>query len=169
MFTDEQLGVAGDVLDACRAEGLKLATAESCTGGLIAGCLTAVAGSSDVVDRGFITYTNQAKSELLGVAPELFETKGAVSEEVARAMAEGALKYSSAQISVAVTGIAGPGGGTPDKPVGLVHIACASNGVETLHEKHIFEGDREAVRGQSVLAALKLLTRLVEQAPISLV
>ncbi len=162
MFSDEQLTAASNVLEACRAEGQRLATAESCTGGLIVGCLTAVAGSSDVVDRGFVTYTNTAKSELLGVAPELFESKGAVNEDVARAMAEGALKNSAAQISVAVTGIAGPGGGSAEKPIGLVHIACARYGAETLLERHVFDGDREAVRGQTVLAALKLLTKLVE-------
>lgn len=162
MFTDEQLTAAGQVLDACRERGLMLATAESCTGGLIAGCLTAVAGSSDVIDRGFVTYTNEAKSELLGVAPELLETKGAVSEDVARAMAGGALKNSAAQISVAVTGIAGPGGGTAEKPIGLVHIACARNDGKILHGCHQFDGDREAVRSQTVLAALKLLKKLAE-------
>ena len=157
MFTDEQLIAARDVLDACRQQGLMLATAESCTGGLIAGCLTAVAGSSDVVDRGFVTYTNTAKTEMLGVASELFDSVGAVSEEVARAMAEGALANSNAQVSVAVTGIAGPGGGTGEKPVGLVHIACARETAETLHERHVFGGDRESVRTQTVLAALNLI------------
>ena len=161
MFSDEQLGAAGDVLDACRRLGLMLATAESCTGGLIAGCLTAVAGSSDVFERGFVTYTNEAKSELLGVAPDLFETPGAVSEEVARAMAEGALANSNAGITVAVTGIAGPGGGTAEKPIGLVHIACARDGAETLFERHVFGGGRDAVRAGTVLAALRLVRRRV--------
>ena len=162
MFNAEQTTLAQAVLDTCRRAGLKLATAESCTGGLIAGCLTAVAGSSKVFERGFVTYTNQAKSDLLGVAPELFESKGAVSEDVARAMAEGALRNSAAQISVAVTGITGPGGGTVDKPVGCVHIACARNGADTLHESHVFDGDRAAVRSQTVLAALELLGKLAE-------
>ncbi|MBC8339998.1 MAG: CinA family protein [Rhodospirillales bacterium] len=157
MFSDEQLTAARDVLNACRSQGLLLATAESCTGGLIAGCLTAVAGSSDVVERGFVTYTNAAKNDLLGVAAELFDTVGAVSEEVARAMAEGALARSDAGVSVAVTGIAGPGGGTDEKPVGLVHIACAREGSETLHERHVFGGDRDSVRAQTVLAALTLV------------
>ncbi|NQV83160.1 MAG: CinA family protein [Rhodospirillales bacterium] len=157
MFTPEQLDAASGVLDACRTQGWMLVTAESCTGGLIAGCLTAVAGSSDVVDRGFVTYTNAAKNEMLGVAVDLIEAVGAVSEDIARAMAEGALTNSAAQISVAVTGIAGPGGGTAEKPVGLVHIACARRSAETLHERHVFDGDRDAVRAQTVVAALRLV------------
>ncbi len=160
MFTDDQKAQAEAVLDACRKAGLRLAVAESCTGGLITGCLTAVAGSSDVVERGFVVYTNEAKMELLGVPAALFEPQGApgaVSEEVARAMAEGALQHSNAQIGVAVTGIAGPGGGTEGKPVGLVHIACARDGAETLHESHVFDGGRDAVRMQSVAAALALV------------
>ncbi|MCH8237685.1 MAG: CinA family protein [Proteobacteria bacterium] len=159
MFTDDQKAQAEAVLDACREAGLRLAVAESCTGGLITGCLTAVAGSSDVVERGFVVYTNEAKRELLGVPAALFDdgAPGAVSEEVARAMAEGALQHSNAQIGVAVTGIAGPGGGTEGKPVGLVHIACARDGAETLHESHVFDGGRDAVRMQSVAAALALV------------
>ena len=144
-------------MEACRREGLKLATAESCTGGLITGLLTAVSGSSDVVERGFVTYTNQAKHEMLGVPEGLFDTAGAVSEDVARAMAEGALKHSSAQIAVAVTGIAGPTGGSEEKPVGLVHIAVARDGADTMVERHVFEGGRDAVREQAVMAALKLV------------
>ena len=157
MFTDDQLAQVEAVLEACRKAGLRLAVAESCTGGLVAGLLTAVAGSSDVVERGFVVYTNEAKQELLGVPAALLETVGAVSEEVARAMAEGALKQSNAQISVAVTGIAGPGGGTEEKPVGLVHIAAARDGAETLLESHVFDGGRDAVRMQSVAAALALV------------
>lgn len=157
MFTDDQKDQAEAVLDACRKAGLRLAVAESCTGGLITGCLTAVAGSSDVVERGFVVYTNEAKTENLGVLAALIESEGAVSEAVARAMAEGALKHSNAQISVAVTGIAGPGGGTEGKPVGLVHIACARDGAETLLESHVFDGGRDAVRMQSVAAALALV------------
>ena len=157
MFTDDQLAQVEAVLEACRKAGLRLAVAESCTGGLVAGLLTAVAGSSDVVERGFVVYTNEAKQELLDVPAALLETVGAVSEEVARAMAEGALKHSNAQIGVAVTGIAGPGGGTEGKPVGLVHIACARDGAETLLESHVFDGGRDAVRMQSVAAALALV------------
>lgn len=161
MFTDDQLAQVEAVLEACRKAGLRLAVAESCTGGLVAGLLTAVAGSSDVVERGFVVYTNEAKQELLGVPAALLETVGAVSEEVARAMAEGALKQSNAQISVAVTGIAGPGGGTEEKPVGLVHIAAARDGAETLLESHVFDGGRDAVRMQSVAAALALVRRRI--------
>ncbi len=159
MFSAEQLSAAEAVLDACRAAGLKLAVAESCTGGLLAGCLTAQAGSSDVVERGFVVYTNEAKMELLGVPAALFEpgAPGAVSEEVARAMAEGALQHSNAEIGIAVTGIAGPGGGTEAKPVGLVHIACTRDGAETLLESQVFDGGRDAVRMQSVAAALALV------------
>ncbi len=157
MFSADQKALAEDVLNACREKSLKLAAAESCTGGLITGLLTAVSGSSDVVERGFVTYTNEAKHELLGVPENLFESVGAVSDEVARAMAEGALEHSSAQIAVAVTGVAGPTGGTADKPVGLVHIAVARNGAETLFEHHTFDGDRDAVREQTVMAALRLV------------
>jgi len=160
VFSNEQLTMAEAVLAACRDAGLKLATAESCTGGLISGCLTAVAGSSDVVDRGFVTYTNEAKSQLLGVELAMFDLHGAVSEEVARAMAEGAINNSDAQISIAVTGIAGPSGGSSEKPVGLVHIAAAKDGAETLHERHIFSGDREDVRTNTVSAALEMVLGL---------
>jgi nicotinamide-nucleotide amidase len=160
VFSNEQLTMAEAVLAACRDAGLKLATAESCTGGLISGCLTAVAGSSDVVDRGFVTYTNEAKSQLLGVELAMFDLHGAVSEEVARAMAEGAINNSDAQISIAVTGIAGPNGGSSEKPVGLVHIAAAKDGAETLHERHIFSGDREDVRTNTVSAALEMVLGL---------
>jgi nicotinamide-nucleotide amidase len=161
-FPDPLRRLAEDVLAACRRAGLKLATAESCTGGLIAGCLTAISGSSDVVERGFVTYSNEAKTELLGVVPDLIARVGAVSEEVARAMAEGALKRSRTQLSVAVTGVAGPTGGTPAKPVGLVHLACARVGHPTLHERHLFAGDRDAIRLASVEAALRLLKAQVE-------
>ena len=158
MFTNKQLSAAEAVLDACRAAGLRLAVAESCTGGLLAGCLTAVAGSSDVVERGFVTYTNEAKHDMLGVDAALFESAGAVSEEVARAMAEGALAHSPTQISIACTGIAGPSGGTADKPVGLVHLAAAREGQPTLHQ-HCAYGDigRAGVRLASVEDALELL------------
>lgn len=148
---------ARDVLEACRAAGLRLATAESCTGGLIAGCLTEIAGSSDVVDRGFVTYSNDAKTEMIGVPAALIERVGAVSEEVARAMAEGALARANADISVAVTGIAGPGGATETKPVGLVHLATARKGRETRHERRVFDGDRATVRLATVDVALEML------------
>ena len=137
---------AAEVLAVLGARGLKAATAESCTGGMVAAALTAIAGSSSVVDRGFVTYSNEAKAEMLGVPPELIDAHGAVSQAVARAMAEGALKHSRAQVAVAITGIAGPGGGSPDKPVGLVHFACAAIGQPTRHHAEVFAGDRAAVR-----------------------
>ncbi|KYB44854.1 damage-inducible protein CinA, partial [Brucella anthropi] len=124
-----------DVLNACRKHCIMIATAESCTGGLIAGALTDIAGSSDVVDRGFVTYSNEAKNEMIGVPMDLINQVGAVSKEVAIAMAEGALNNSRAGISIAVTGIAGPGGGSAEKPVGLVHIASARKGFATLHKE----------------------------------
>ena len=157
---DELERQASDVLDACRAAGRKIAVAESCTGGLIAGALTAIAGSSDVVDRGFVTYSNEAKTEMLSVPAPLIAEHGAVSRPVAEAMAEGVLAHSAADISAAVTGVAGPGGGTAAKPVGLVHIAAARRDGETLHEEHVFDGDRTAVRRSAAAIALALLRRL---------
>ena len=143
---------AADVLENCRKAGLTLATVESCTGGLIAAALTAIAGSSDVLDRGFVTYSNDAKTELVGVPAELIQSHGAVSKEVACAMAEGGLLASGADIAVAVTGIAGPGGGSAEKPVGLVHVACARSGAhDTRHQHYVFPGDRDAVREASVV------------------
>lgn len=151
--------LAEAVLDRYRRAGLTLATAESCTGGAIAAALTEIAGSSDVFERGFVTYSNPAKIELLGVPAALLERTGpgAVSQEVAAAMAEGALARSHAQIAVSVTGIAGPGGATPTKPVGLVYIGCARRGGKPAVERHVFAGDRAAVRAASVKRALELL------------
>jgi len=160
MFTNQQLALAEGLLQACREAGLRIAVAESCTGGLIAGCLTAVSGSSDVVERGFVTYTNEAKQEMLGVPAALLARHGSVSEPVARAMAEGALANSPADLGVAVTGVAGPTGGTAEKPVGLVHIAGTRKGGETLFEHHQFDGGRDSVRMQSVTAALAMVKRL---------
>lgn len=151
------LSDARGVLAACRAGRVKLATAESCTGGMIAAALTAIAGSSDVVERGFVVYSNEAKNELLGVPTELIARVGAVSEEVARAMAEGALARSRADIAVSVTGVAGPGGGSAHKPVGLVHLACARHGRLTLHHRGNYPGDRDAVRLAAVFAAFELI------------
>ena len=161
MFDPELTSKAEQLLQSLRDAKLMIATAESCTGGLIAGVLTEIAGSSDVVDRGFVTYSNEAKNECLGVPGELIEEHGAVSEEVARAMAKGAVHRSRASISVAVTGVAGPGGGTAEKPVGLVHVAVARSGRETLH-KRLQLGDigRSDVRMATVREALGL----VEQA-----
>ena len=134
-----------------------VAAAESCTGGLVSAALTSVAGSSAVVERGFVTYSNAAKSELLGVSAAVLDRHGAVSEAVARAMAEGALARSAAQVSVAVTGVAGPGGGSADKPVGLVHFAAAGPGGLIHAERRFGDIGREAVRLASVRMALDLL------------
>jgi nicotinamide-nucleotide amidase len=157
MFDPAQLELAAAILDRCRARRLRVATAESCTGGLISGCLTAIPGSSAVFDRGFVAYSNTAKTALLGVPDDLLVRSGAVDEAVARAMAEGALRAAGADVAVAVTGIAGPDGGTADKPVGLVHLAAALAGADTWHERHVFAGDRQAVRAATVTTALRLL------------
>ena len=160
---DERLiAQAADLLEACRAKGDLIATAESCTGGLVAATLTAVPGSSDVFDRGFVTYSNTAKSEMLDVPYWLIEKHGAVSEDVARAMAGGALTHSSAGLAVAVTGIAGPDGGTPETPVGLVHFAAGRPDGPMHHERVVFgELGRAVVRRRAVERALTLLRSLV--------
>jgi nicotinamide-nucleotide amidase len=160
MFSDDLITLATDTLAAARAKGLTIATAESCTGGLIAGLLTEIPGSSDVLDRGSVTYSDAAKEEMLGVPHELLAMHGAVSQAVAAAMAEGVLDRSWAQIAVAVTGIAGPGGGSAEKPVGLVYVAAMREGGTAVVERHLF-GDigREQVRLATVEAALKLLKR----------
>jgi nicotinamide-nucleotide amidase len=161
-FSPGQLELAEQLLERARNRNILVATAESCTGGMISALLTEIAGSSDVFERGFVTYSNEAKTGMLGVPSDLIDTYGAVSEPVARSMAEGALKHSLATASVAVTGIAGPGGGTAEKPVGLVHIAAARAGSETLHEIHLFgEIGRAAVRLAGSEAALRLLQRLL--------
>ncbi len=163
MFPPPILQLAEVVLGACRAGGLRIATAESCTGGLISGALTAVSGSSDVVERGFVTYTNESKISMLGVPASLIAGHGAVSEPVAVAMAAGALAHSPADLAVAVTGIAGPTGGTAEKPVGLVHLAAARRSGATLHERHVYAGDRAAVREQTVETALRMIERLARE------
>jgi len=164
-FPAHVLALAHHVLAAARARGFTLATAESCTGGLIAGALTEIPGSSDVVDRGFVTYSNAAKTALLGVPDALIGRAGAVSEEVARAMAEGARARAGAGLAIAVTGIAGPGGATATKPVGRVHVACASADA-TLHVK-LDLGDigRAEVRLATVERALELALEALEAQP----
>ena len=154
--------------DALRARSWRLACAESCTGGLIAAACTELAGSSDWFERGFVTYSNAAKTELLGVDAALIAAEGAVSEAVARAMAAGALRHSPADLAVAVTGVAGPGGGTAAKPVGLVHIAVARTARDTIHRECRF-GDigRSEVRQATVVAALELIGRALAAAPRS--
>ena len=163
MVDAEILMLAGSVLSACRAAGLRLATAESCTGGLIAAALTAIAGSSDVLDRGFVTYSDAAKTEMLGVPAQLIVAVGAVSEAVARRMAEGALERAAADLAVSVTGIAGPGGGSAEKPVGLVWFGLARRGGPISSVHRVFPGDRGAVRRATVMEALRLLRGGVAQ------
>jgi nicotinamide-nucleotide amidase len=154
---------AAALLTLYRAKGLTIVTAESCTGGMIAASLTDIAGSSAVVERGFVTYSNDAKHESIGVDRALIEAHGAVSEAVAAAMAAGALKNSRADAAVSVTGIAGPGGGTAAKPVGLVFIGGARRGGRApLVERHVFDGDRAAVRRAAVLAAFEVLEKLAD-------
>ena len=146
------------LLAACRAKGWRLATAESCTGGLVASLLTEIAGSSDVVECGYVTYSNEAKASMLGVDPALISAKGAVSEEVARAMAAGALARSGVDIAVSITGIAGPGGATATKPVGLVHFGLATRDGTVRHlERRYGDLGRAAVREAAVVDALRLL------------
>lgn len=156
--SDAIRALAARVLAACEAKGLMIATAESCTGGLVAAALTDIPGSSAVFERGFVTYSNAAKNELLGVPEEMIIAHGAVSEQVARAMAEGALAHSRAQLAVAVTGIAGPGGGSAAKPEGLVHFACARAGAPTRHRRIRFGAvGRGKVRRAAVAQALEML------------
>jgi nicotinamide-nucleotide amidase len=149
---------AAALLDKCRERDVKIATAESCTGGMVAALLTSIAGSSDVFDCGFVTYSNEAKIEMLGVSPEIIAEFGAVSRECALAMAHGAILKFAATLAVSITGIAGPGGGSAAKPVGLVHFACAQKNGATLHREERF-GDigRDGVRKASVEVALDLL------------
>ena len=151
---------AAQLLDLYRAKQLRIATAESCTGGMIAAAITDIGGSSEVFDRGFVTYSNEAKSQL-GVQPDLLEQHGAVSVHVAREMATGALKHSKADVAVAVTGIAGPGGGSEGKPVGLVYLAVARRNGEPAIERHQFHGDRAAIRQAAVERALEMLAEAV--------
>lgn len=160
------MSLAVAVIEALRIKSLKLATAESCTGGMVAAAITDVAGSSDVFERGFVTYSNLSKSEMLGIMPALIEIHGAVSAQVAKAMAEGALLFSKAQISIAITGVAGPGGGSAEKPVGLVHFAAASHGRSTVHSEMRF-GDigRFEVRAMARDFVLQLLLDQLKALP----
>ena len=163
--TATQRRLAADLGRRLVARGFRLATAESCTGGLIAGVITSIAGSSDWFERGFVTYSNEAKQEMLGVPRELIETHGAVSEATAKAMAEGALVHSRADCAVAVTGIAGPGGGTPTKPVGMVCFGWAAPGVAARVATRHFPGGRAQVRAAAVRTALIALIDLVDDLP----
>lgn len=166
MMDDGMSELEAEVLslaDTLRARGWRLAAAESCTGGLIAAACTSVAGSSDWFERGFVTYSNDAKTEMLGVPAELIAQHGAVSREVALAMVEGALRHSRAELAVAVTGIAGPSGGSPGKPVGTVWLAVARQGAAAQVERLQLHGDRAAVREQTVRHALQRLLEIVPQ------
>ena len=151
------MNLAEQVFQKLSVGGIKLATAESCTGGMVAAAITDIAGSSAVFDRGFVTYSNAAKSDMLSVPPDMILEFGAVSEEVARAMAEGALKHSAADISVAITGIAGPGGGTTEKPVGLVHFAVATRHATITKVQRYGDFTRSEIRGRAVRSALELV------------
>jgi nicotinamide-nucleotide amidase len=158
------IDLAKEVLGAAKARKKRIVTAESCTGGLLGGCLTANPGSSDVVDGGFITYSNESKSRFLGVPRDAIESFGAVSDVVASAMAEGALAQTDADMAVSITGIAGPGGGTKDKPVGLVYMALAQTDTDALVKRYVFAGTRSDIRRAAVGAAMELLLgRLKEE------
>jgi nicotinamide-nucleotide amidase len=158
MFPDALQRRAADLIASCRTKGLAVATAESCTGGLLAALITAISGSSDVFERGFVTYSDAAKIECLGVSPRILKDFGAVSEEAARAMAAGALAHSAAAITLSVTGIAGPGGGSPGKPIGLVYFGLAhrDGGIVGV-EKRFGDLGRDAVRSAAIAMAIELL------------
>ena len=158
MFSLEIVTLARLLVDEARERSLRIVTAESCTGGLVAGAICQVSGASDVFERGFVTYSNRAKTEMLGVPGDLIADLGAVSEPVVRMMAEGALENASAHLSVAITGVAGPGGGTAMKPVGTIHFATARSNASILHRvEHFQDMDRDAVRLASVQVALEML------------
>jgi nicotinamide-nucleotide amidase len=166
VFPEELVRRAERLVAAARAKRLRLATAESCTGGLIASLLTEISGSSDVVERGFVTYSNEAKREMLGVPAEAIARHGAVSPEIARAMAEGALAHSAADIAVSVSGVAGPGGGSVAKPVGLVEFACARRGGKVAQAtERLGNLGRAQIRLAAVSTALSLLEEAVSDAP----
>jgi len=160
MIDAETRALAVRVLDACRARKWTLATAESCTGGLVAGALTEIAGSSDVIDRGFVTYSNAAKMAMLGVPEATLAAHGAVSRKTAEAMAQGALARAGVDLTVSITGVAGPGGGSAAKPVGLVHFAAATRATLIHREKRYGDIGRSEVRRLSVIEALTMLLEL---------
>jgi nicotinamide-nucleotide amidase len=157
MFDPDTLSLAEAVLSAYRKRGWRVATAESCTGGLVAAALTAIAGSSDVVERGFVTYSNEAKIEMLAVSSETIASHGAVSAQTAAAMARGAVRRAPADVAVSVIGIAGPGGGTPQKPVGLVYLGVARRDGACRVERRVFPGNRGEIRQAALVEALQML------------
>jgi len=160
MFPFEIDALARLLIDEARERRVRIVTAESCTGGLVAAAITSIAGSSDVFERGFVTYSNRAKEELLGVPGDLIADMGAVSESVARMMAEGALEISNAHIAVAITGVAGPGGGSPMKPVGTVHLATARSNGGLIHRMELFE---ETERGDIQMAAVRVALEMLRE------
>lgn len=162
LFPPLMLEQAREVVDICRRRGLTIATAESCTGGLLSGILTEIPGASEMFTHGFITYANPAKIMMVDVPEGTIASHGAVSEETARAMAEGARRTSGASFGIAITGISGPGGGTPGKPVGTVHVACAYDHKQTMHAQYVFDGERTCIRLKSVEAALAMLLKRLE-------
>lgn len=162
IFSDDITRLAAEVIRLGADKGVMIAAAESCTGGLLTGALTDIPGSSAVVERGFVTYTNEAKADMLHVATTTLEQHGAVSDQTAAAMAEGAVIHSRAQLAVSLTGIAGPGGGSAQKPVGLVHFGvCGPHGTHVEH--HVFSGERSEVRLQAVQYALSLLIHTLQE------
>lgn len=161
-FSPDLSQLCEQVISESRRRGCNLVTAESCTGGLLSAALTDISGSSDVFEAGFITYANQAKETMLGIAPSLIRAEGAVSQKVALSMAHGALEASSASVAVALTGIAGPTGGSEQKPVGTVHIAVVSSQGRVLHQGYCFSGSRQEVRTQAAVAALQMILQALE-------
>lgn len=161
MFPEELLHQAAEALGLAKAQDIRIATAETCTAGLVSSCLTSVPGASKVFERGFVLYHDSAKATGLGVPESIARTHGAVSAEVTKGLAEGALAQSTAGVAVAVTGYAGPGGGNAENPVGTVYVAAAKKNADTLVERHVFSGDRDAVRTQAVGAALAVLVRVL--------
>lgn len=161
MFPEELLHQAAKALSLAKAQDIRIATAETCTAGLVSSCLTSVPGASKVFERGFVLYHDSAKATGLGVPESIASTHGAVSAEVTKGLAEGALAQSTAGVAVAVTGYAGPGGGNAKNPVGTVYVAAAKKNADTLVERHVFSGDRDAVRTQAVGAALAVLVRVL--------
>ena len=162
LFPEELSKRAERLLAAGRTKGLRVATAESCTGGLVAALLTEIPGSSDVVERGFVTYSNEAKTELLGVPSDLIAAHGAVSAQVATAMVQGALARAPVELAVSITGIAGPGGATTGKPVGLVYFGIARKGGSSRVERHNYQGDRASIRAAATERALELLLEAIK-------
>ncbi len=154
--------VLNEIFDLCHQKNIKIVTAESCTGGLIAHAITARAGASAVFERGFVTYSNEAKHEALGVPADIIDEHGAVSPETALAMASGAIKHSHAQVAISITGVAGPDGGSEEKPVGLVHFGVAAKGKVSKTEYHIFDGSRSSIQNQAATQALTLLLNMIK-------